>query len=235
MKFAALLAADGALRQVLVKFSPPVTTPEGERWSDLLVCEHLALEIIAAAGLSAPASLLYSAGDRIFLQVDRFDRNDRFGRGPLYSIGVVDDEFFGRRDNWIAMADRLATAGMLAEADASSLRLLSLFGTLIANTDQHFGNASLIPVDDGLAKFRLAPAYDMLPMLYRPLNGETPRPDFVPPPPAPLQEWSVAHGLSLAFWERAGGDERISAAFRVICAGNRLLLQQAAAGPRLIA
>jgi len=145
---------NGTERHVLVKFSPAVTTPEGERWSDLPVCEHLALEVIRGAGLSASHSVLHS-------------------------------------------------------------------------------DASLIPTDDQLTRFRLAPAYDMLPMLYRPLNGETPLPEFAPPAPAPLREWSDAHQLALSFWALAAEDGRISATFRDVCAGNRTRLMQTAAGPRL--
>ena len=40
-KFMALIEREAAPLQVLVKFSPPVTTAEGGRWSDLLMCEHL--------------------------------------------------------------------------------------------------------------------------------------------------------------------------------------------------
>ncbi len=232
-KFTTVIEDNGTVRHVLVKFSPVITSPEGERWSDLLVCEHLALEVIQDAGFSASPSVVFSVADRTFLQVDRFDRTGRFGRLPLYSLGVVDDEFFGRRDTWCAMADRLKKAWMLSSGDASALRLLSLFGGMIANTDQHFGNASLIPTDELLTRFRLAPAYDMLPMLYRPLNGEALCPTFIPPPPTPLREWSDAHRLALVFWERAARDERISLAFRKICAENHSLLLQTAAGPRL--
>jgi hypothetical protein len=122
---------------------------------------------------------------------------------------------------------------MLSADDAGALRLLSLFGSMIANTDQHFGNASLIPIDEQLKRFRLAPAYDMLPMLYRPLNGEASLPEFDPPPPAPLREWSDAHSMALTFWEKAAGDGRISAPFRDICGRNHARLMQTAAGPRL--
>lgn len=40
---------------------------------------------------------------------------------------------------------------------------------LIANTDRHYGNISLLLDGDDWA---LAPAYDMLPMLYAPVGGE---------------------------------------------------------------
>src|SRR6202522_2906496 len=45
-KFAVTLAEQGEARHVLVKFSPPVETEVGQRWSDLLIAEHLALETL---------------------------------------------------------------------------------------------------------------------------------------------------------------------------------------------
>lgn len=55
----------------------------------------------------------------------------------------------------------------------------------IANTDVHTGNLSFRPQ----AQLELAPAYDMLPMLYAPLpNGEVPALTFEPPPPLPPRE-----------------------------------------------
>ncbi|HEX2769631.1 MAG TPA: hypothetical protein VHN12_10140, partial [Geobacteraceae bacterium] len=50
-KFSALLDRERTLFQVMIKFSPPVSTAEGERWSDLLVCEHLALGVMRDAGI----------------------------------------------------------------------------------------------------------------------------------------------------------------------------------------
>ncbi|MBC8019203.1 MAG: HipA domain-containing protein, partial [Verrucomicrobia bacterium] len=102
---------------------------------------------------------MHLTNERAFLEVIRFDRVGRFGQAPMNSLGVVDDEFFGRRDNWIAMADRLTSARMLSTDDAAAIRWFSAFGTLIANTDQHFGNISLIPENTPQPKFRLAPAY----------------------------------------------------------------------------
>ena len=42
----AIIERDGIVQSVLVKFSPPVSTEEGRRWADLLLCEHHALRII---------------------------------------------------------------------------------------------------------------------------------------------------------------------------------------------
>jgi hypothetical protein len=235
-KFTTLVERDSESIHVLVKFSPKMSTAEGQRWADLLVCEYLALEVVRDAGIAAVKSVLYQAGERTFLEVERFDRCGHHGRLPMHSLAVVDDEFYGRRDTWSAMADRLAATGRLSEADASSLRWLSVFGSMIANTDQHFGNISLIPYTERRGKFHLAPVYDMLPMLYRPKGGEAGFPEYVPPFPTSgsLTNFDHAHRHALLFWTRAAGDSRISDEFRTVCANNSDLLEQSALGVRVL-
>ena len=64
---------------------------------------------------------------------------------------------------------------------------------------------------------QLAPAYDMLPMHYRPAaTGEMPTRKFVPPVPNPQQlpTWRRALSIASAFWRRAAEDARVSAEFR---------------------
>jgi len=232
-KFAAVIE-DGHIQHVLVKFSQATNTPEGERWADLLVCEHLALEIIREAGFNAAQSRILQLENRTFLEVHRFDRSGRFGRLPMNSLGVIDDEFFGRRDNWIAMANRLESTKMVSPTDASTLRWLSVFGDLIANTDQHFGNVTLVPRELNCKVFILAPAYDVLPMYYRPKDGEPTFPEFNSQVPAISSEWVNAHRYALLFWERASADLRISERFRGICSANRIALEMIGEGPRLV-
>ncbi len=123
---------------------------------------------------------------------------------------------------------------MLVPEDAAALRWLTVFGILIHNTDQHFGNVSLIPLEGN--RFALAPAYDVLPMFYRPVGSEiSPRRNEVPVPAvgAPLQ-WEDARSWALIFWEKAASDERISPEFRQICAENRLDLERTERGPRIV-
>lgn len=234
-KFAALIEKDRTLQNVLVKFSSSVTTEEGRRWADLLVCEHHALQIIQEAGITSAQSRILTAGDRVFLEVVRFDRIGRFGRQPIISLGAVDAEFYGDRDNWIAAANRLEADKRISQEDATSLRWLSVFGSLIANTDQHFGNVSLL-MRDGQRRFELAPAYDVLPMYYRPRDNGVTFPKFNPPAPVAgaSREWDTAIEWSVTFWSRASEDERISAAFRGVCAENRTRLLRITGVPRLV-
>lgn len=115
----------------------------------------------------------------------------------------------------------MAARGLLTRADASRLRLLEAFGILIANTDRHYGNISLLLADDD---WTLAPCYDMLPMLYAPISGELVVRDFttrnLQPTAATLPEWAQALALAHVFWRAAANEERISSGFRAIAADN---------------
>jgi hypothetical protein len=127
----------------------------------------------------------------------------------------------GEMDNWAATANRMQARGLLTAADARTLCLLEAYGQLIANTDRHYGNISLLLQDDDWA---LSPTYDMLPMLYAPVGGELVPRDFaarpLQPTAATLPQWEQAHALALAFWHSAAADARVSAEFRAIAVEN---------------
>lgn len=230
----AVMTQNGNLQHVLVKFSPQTTTLEGERWADLLVCEHLAIETIEEAGLRAPATRITETAGRVFLEVSRFDRIGMRGRLPLVSLTAVDNEFLGYLDNWVATAGRLEGREMISSDDASQIRWLHSFGSLIANTDMHFGNISLIYRRN--KSFELAPIYDMLPMLFRPVDGTIPERDFVPPGPQKntMQQWDSALKNAITFWQKAASDDRLSGGFREICRENCTKLKGVLEGPKLI-
>lgn len=216
-------------RHVIVKFSPAGDAPADQRMRDLLVCEHLALRTLAQAGLPAAPTQLFEGAGRVFLESERFDRTPLAGDAPhgvggrigMVSLQVYNAEYVGDIDNWAATADRMAARHLLTPADARTLRLLEAYGQLIANTDRHYGNISLVLQDDDWA---LSPTYDMLPMLYAPVGGELVPRDFANRPQQPtaatLGEWAEARGLALAFWQAAAADERVSAGFRAIAAEN---------------
>jgi hypothetical protein len=228
-KFAALRELPGSSTpHVLVKFSGADGSPAVQRWADLLVCEHLSLTRIAGvAGLQAAASRIVQHAGRTFLEVERFDRHGDFGRSALCSLASINAALIGEAStDWTRLASRLADAGLLQAQDTARIELLWWFGRLIANTDMHTGNLSFRPTAGQLA---LAPAYDMLPMLYAPLpGGEVPAREFEPPLPLPQQRpvWLAACTEALGVWQAAAADSRISAGFRALCRRNaeRLLL-----------
>jgi hypothetical protein len=231
-KFTALAASGDSPKRVLVKFSPLLSTPYGQRWSDLLVCEHIALTIVGDLGISSALSKIHQIGNRTFLEVDRFDRAGLFGRTPVNSLSVVDAEFIGAGSNWTAAAHKLLSGKMLSPEDAANLIKLDLFGGLIANTDRHHGNISLIPINEERTKFKLAPIYDMLPMFYRPKEGEELSScTYQPPATGDLGD---VYENAMRFWREAGNDSRISKPFRNLCGENHAVLQRLACSPRII-
>lgn len=221
-KFAALRhRAEQVTPHVLVKFSGAGDAAAERRWADLLVCEHLALE--RAAGLPGAASArsgIVQHGGRTFLEVERFDRVDRFGRLPLCSLDALNLAFLGEATtDWTRLATRLRDEGLVDAETVRTIEHLWWFGRLIGNTDMHLGNLSFFPQ----STLRLAPAYDMLPMGYAPLpGGEVPQRDFEPPLPLPAQReiWQVACSAAIAFWREASADRRISTAFQAVCAAK---------------
>ena len=232
-KFTALVQRDGYPRQVLVKFSPVVSTPHGQRWSDLLVCEHLALGILGRFGVPAASSAIHMLADRTFLEVERFDRAGLCGRYPAASLTVVDAEFAGTGSIWTKAANALLDARRITEADAHNMSRLDFFGSLIANTDRHFGNISLIPTDGCRSRFRLAPAYDMLPMHYRPpMEGEELKWEAYNVVSAGT--WPEMHEAAKVFWLEASEDTRISEPFRATCRANLEQLSLYDSAPRII-
>ena len=208
-------------RPVLVKFSPAGDTPVDQRSRDLLVCEHLALQTLAQAGLPAARTQVFMGAGRVFLESERFDRIAQTGRIGMVSLQVYDAEYVGEMDNWAATANRMQARGLLTESDARTLRLLEAYGMLIANTDRHYGNISLLLQDDD---WTLSPTYDMLPMLYAPVGGELVPRDFaarpLQPTAATLPQWEQARALAIVFWRSAAADARVSAGFRAIAAEN---------------
>jgi hypothetical protein len=231
-KFTVFVERDNSHYQMLVKFSPLTSTETGQRWSDLLICEHIALELLREIGIESAGTFIYQLSDRTFLEVVRFDRSGDFGRLPINSLGVIDDEFFGERDSWTAISSRLLESKLISAEDATTLKFLESFGDLIANTDRHFGNISLIPTNPERSKFRLAPAYDMLPIFYRPQNDSISTSEYRPA--KALTAGNNAIDAARLFWERAMKDERISGSFRTVCRANLAEIERVAAGPRML-
>jgi len=201
-------------RHVLVKFSGADPGVASQRWSDLLICESLALRTVQAAGIPAATAHTLLIGGRRFLEVERFDRVGLRGRRALLSLGAIDDEYFGHRDTWTKAAQRLLAARNIDAEDARRIRWLDVFGQLIGNTDRHFGNISFFADDN--RRFRLAPAYDMLPMVFAPVGADVIERPFEPAPPTAdtLEVWADAARHALSYWSQLAESAELSAGFR---------------------
>jgi serine/threonine protein kinase HipA of HipAB toxin-antitoxin module len=229
-KFTATLEQDGGARSVIVKFSERVGTPAAQRWADLLRCEQLAGQVLHDHGLAAAESEIVEADGRVFLQSTRFDRTPQHGRRGFVSLAALDGAYYGHgRIDWWQFASQLQRDHWLERDDAHRLSLYGWFGALIANTDMHLGNAGLM-----LGNTRplvLAPAYDMLPMAFRPAGtGEVVERAYalVLPLPGEQDVWLQAAGMAQDFWQRVAQATSISAGFRHIAETACLQLDRAA-------
>lgn len=193
-KFTACVSTGDGPCHVLVKFSETTAGPVSERWRDLLLAEHLALSTLREAGIPAAASRVIDHDGQRFLEVERFDRLGLLGRRAVWSLTALDAEFVGHgRPDWPGISRRLAELGEVVPEAAPAAALLWAFGTLIGNTDMHNGNLSF--TSDAGRPYALAPAYDMLPMAFRPTSGGG-LPESVP-------EVGLHPGVAADLWRRA--------------------------------
>lgn len=218
----------GELHPVLVKFSPPLDQPASQRWGDLLLCEYYAHQVLAEHGLAMPGAEILDAANRRFLEVPRFDRVGAGGRRGVISLNALQDSAVGSGErNWPLAAMDLQRLGLVDAAGIGTIRHLHAFGELIGNTDMHTANLSFWMENN--VPFRVAPAYDMLPMLWAPgPQGEITERNFAPAPPLPvaLEAWRNAAGWAVEFWSRVLGDSRLSPAFRDIANGAQAVLRK---------
>jgi hypothetical protein len=193
-KFVTYAMTPDGPRHVLVKFSVAEQNPVAERWRDLLLAEHIAAETLLAAGVEAVTTQLFDHGGQRFLEAERFDRAGDLGRHALVSLSALDAEFVGMGAGaWPGATLRLSAKGHIQEQAHSGAAFLHAFGTLIGNTDMHFGNLSFL--SDHGRPYELAPAYDMLPMGFSPRrSGELP--DALPEP-------SIVSSVDNQLWTRA--------------------------------
>lgn len=169
-KFTAFAMTPEGPRHVIVKFSEVEAGPVTERWRDLLLAEHCALETLRDADIPAARTRVLDLGDQRFLEVERFDRIGDLGRCALISLAALDAEFVGMgTGGWPLIARRLATGGQIRPQAAAGAELLWAFGTLIGNSDMHNGNLSF--VSEHGRPYDIAPAYDMTPMAFAPRRG----------------------------------------------------------------
>jgi hypothetical protein len=183
---------------------------------------------VRAAGIpAAPATSFDLAGSH-FLELERFDRVGPRGRVAVLSLAAIDNELYGFRDSWSKAAQRLLDDRLIPPEDARSLRWLDAFGQLIGNTDRHFGNITLFGSNRG--PFRLAPAYDMLPMIFAPVGANVIVRPFTPAAPTAenLEVWPEAIRWALTYWSQLAEASELSSGFRALCTECREDVQRLA-------
>lgn len=221
-KFTAVVRTGTTLHHVLVKFSPVRTDRVAQRWSDLLIAEHIASNTLRTLGIPSARTELLVAGNRMFLESERFDRVGARGRIGIISLAALADHHIGRRDNWIAACRTLSSIRKITEADADVVRRAATLGRMIGNTDMHFGNLSFF-FAPGNGAPTLAPLYDMLPMMYAPVGAaELPDLEFQPPLPGAdtLDIWTSTAGAAEAYWQEVASHPLISQEFALRATRN---------------
>lgn len=237
-KFTAYAMTPDGPRHVIVKFSELEDmddNPVSERWRDLLLAEHLALETLRDADIAAAKTRVLDnmhGGRQRFLEIERFDRAEpphALGRRALISLTALDAEFIGDgRASWPVITRQLADSGHIRREAADTAALLWAFGTLIGNTDMHNGNLSF--VSEHGRPYDLAPAYDMSPMGFAPRSGGG-LPDTIPE--AGIQAtvrneiWRQAAELARAYLARIGATGGFSTRFGPCITALRLHIETA--------
>lgn len=213
-KFTTLLLPEN--KHVLVKFSPFVNTEIGQRVADILICEHIALRVLKKNACDATDSELLIYDNRVFLEVNRFDRIGKLGRRGLISLGTLDAEFAGAISTWSKTAEELTKNQIIPEHLLEKILFREIFGELIANTDMHLYNLSFFTRGEMVTD--LAPVYDMAPMLFAPRNNQIIEKEFKPALPSPQNTkiWISAHAAACQFWNEVLKDTRISESFKSI-------------------
>jgi hypothetical protein len=212
---------------LIVKFSPPLNESVGERMSDILVCEHIAMTLLQQSGIASAKTRVFRSGERTFLEVERFDRVGLTGRRGVLSLGALDFEFVGGSSCWSDAVEKLLHQKKVLPKWHQHVRFLELFGHLIANSDMHMFNLSFLS-EHGTRILELAPVYDMCPMSYAPRANQLIPHQFRPPIPRKndQQIWSTALPLALRFWKEVASDGLISERFQKIAKENICILER---------
>lgn len=202
-------------RHLLVKFASGESAPSARRWRDLLWCEWKALELVATAGVPASTARWMDVEGWRFLEVERFDRVGARGRRAVISLGAIDNQHLGVGGDWIAVVAQLVGPPfLLSPEDRRRVRWLDTFGQLIGNTDRHPGNLAFLAAPGGA--LRLAPSYDMLPMILAPSAETLVQRRFVPAPPASanFDVWGDAAAWAGRFWGEVAAQPLLTDAVR---------------------
>ena len=211
--------------RVLVKYSPSIDSDVGRRWADLLMCEEIALKVCDELIFGAAETRIIATDKRVFLESLRLDRVGVLGRRSVFSLQTLDAEFVGELSGWRKVAKALKEQKKISAIDEEYIVALDMYGELIANSDRHLGNLSCFASDD-FSSFKLAPVYDMLPMLFAPVDGQIVERKFDPKLfIGSFALWNKAFAVALEFWSRASNHERISADFRKICHSSVIKLK----------
>ncbi|NOR42086.1 MAG: phosphatidylinositol kinase, partial [Gammaproteobacteria bacterium] len=111
---------------VIVKFSPKGDDATARRWRDVLLTEFHATEALHAEGFPATEAKVIELDDRIFLESQRFDRSNEYGRISMVSLLSIDAEFVANQTNWLPSMHGLLS-GVFQESCRLKLKIMPPF------------------------------------------------------------------------------------------------------------
>lgn len=147
---------------VIVKFTVQEENPISERWRDLLLAEHIALDVLGVR------TQVFDFGNQRFLEIPRFDRFGQRGRIGVFSLEALNNEFVGARPevNWPSLVKKLSDLHVVTPESVDKAALLWAYSKLIGNSDTHRGNLSFVSSQG--RPYQLSRPYDILPMAFSP-------------------------------------------------------------------
>lgn len=186
----------------IVKFAGSDDSAFSRRWKELLKCEDRALSVLARSGIKVANTKILEISGYTFLLSERFDRNEYKGRRGIVSLSAVDNHFYGKLQRWSMTGELLCHEKRVSKETLRQIKLVEAYAMLIADSDRHFHNLSLIPSND-FEKFELAPIYDKLPMFFAPQNHLVIEREYIAPVPLPnlIEVWGEAKDLADEFWK----------------------------------
>ena len=207
---------NNSIKSYLVKFSPKlgVGNPIAERVKDLLVCEHVALAVLAEYNGHAVSTTLQRSDDRLYLEIIRFDRvpvHYMEGQVGVVSLDAVINQYIGSQPlNWVEASIGLKEKGILSESDAHLLQTWFAYSCFIGNNDTYNENVCLFLKE--LKTNGLTPAFDISPMIYMPTMGDIPSPEIRIKKPNNIDGecWALGRKLGLNFWSQVVKNKTLS-------------------------
>ena len=134
--------------------------------------EVLALHLARKAGIrSANAHCVTVRGTPVAV-IERFDRDAADRRIPYLSATSLLQAGREEERSYAELADAIRQRGSNPVADVQELWRRLVFNLLATNTDDHLQNTGFL--HDGAGKWRLAPAFDLNPMVGKVRESKTP-------------------------------------------------------------
>ncbi|RAJ98458.1 type II toxin-antitoxin system HipA family toxin YjjJ [Aliidiomarina maris] len=222
--------------ECIVKFSGRVEHTAmdtvANRWADLLQVEALSSKVLNRSLPDIAAdNRSFRENGRTFMASRRFDRTLPGGRVGVISLSSLDAEFVGQANQpWPVIMQALANSNVVTELALVHSKIVWAFGQLIANSDMHLGNLSVL--NEVGRPYRLAPIYDMLPMHFAPTSaGDLPMQTRAIGLCSHVSKvhWELAYPMAIELWQQVVQHPGISEHFKVLAQRQLEVVQDFAA------